>query len=629
MSKPSPKSHSPGKGHPHILGKKQADLEVILIGLAIILAGVPFCLGKYFEFNSPGPFDSGAYAYSAAHILNGARIGIDEIPSAQPGTLLVNILGVWLFGFSDTGPKLIQGLLQLAALVLMFVVVRRLFCTLAAIVAVVVASVYLSAPLIAKFGNVKEQYMIAFMIMGISCFVLGQLSGKGFWSILSGAFLIWAPLFKPTGLSAPGALGIFIIAQAVLRNRTIRQTIRDAGLLLLGATIAMAPMYIWIITADVKMELPYSFVWRVADKLLPFEGDDTDKDEAGYVSAGRELVPFSQQWPRVLRYYKLLILPISLAVGSILARLMVWAKAKLRKRTAPNTDTCGRFVLLFGLWWFLDMAFVWISPYSYEQYYLPLNASAAMLGGYIVMLYQRKLSCSNKRTWSAVGIGALLVMLIMSWHIFAGIKTSPHSGANYGIRSRGYIQKYREISLRRQRDLKGPWEAVGDYIRMHSEPNDKIYVWGWYPGIYVQAQRFSSASRAFTMPRPAPAKLAKEINTLLAEFNKNKPKFIVDSRKRHMPTERPPYELWPIVPQGFMGMQKPTFLPLNKEAINLYDREWAKLLADNFGEDEAERYRVLKPFREFIMTNYRIVSMFGEHVLFELKEPVNNSRRQQ
>jgi hypothetical protein len=625
MSKPSPKSHSSGKGHPHTLGKKQANLEVILIGLTIILAGVPFCLGKYFEFNSPGPFDSGAYVYSAAHILNGAKIGIDEKPSAKPGTLLANILGVWLFGFSDVGPKLIQGLFQLSALVLMFVVVRRLFCTLAATVAVVVASVYLSAPLIAKFGNVKEQYMIAFMVMGISCFALGQLSGRGFWSVLSGAFLIWAPLFKPTGLSAPGALGIFIIAQIALKNRTIKQTLRDTGLLILGAVIAIAPLYIWIITCDIKMALPYSFVWPVISKVLPLAGKAQAQKGGGYVETSRELVPFSEQWRRVLRYYGLLILPITLAAGSILMRLAVWVKAKLSKTKLPDTALCGRFVLLFGLWWFLDMAFVWISPRSYEQYYLPLNASAAMLGAYIVTLYRRKLGGGKKRTWSAVGIGALLVMLIMSWHIFAGIKTSPHSGYKYPDRSRGYVQKYREISLRRQRDLKGPWEVVGEYIRTHSEPDDKIYVWGWYPGIYVQAQRFSPASKAFCMPRPAPARLAQTVEQLLAEFQREMPKFIVDSRKRHIPTERPPYELWPIVPKGFMGLKERTFLPLNKEAINLYDREWAKLLADNFGEDEAERYRVLKPFREFVMTNYRIVSMFGEHVLFERKGNLSDS----
>jgi len=628
MSKSFAKSHAPKKGPRHILGKNKAGVEAILIILAVIMAGIPFCLGKYFELNSPGPFDSGSYVYSAAHILNGAKIGVDEKPSALPGTLLVNILGVWIFGFSDIGPKLIQGFLQAAALVLMFIAMRRLFCTLAATVAVIVTSVYLSAPLLAKFGNVKEQYMIAFMVLGISSFVLGQLTGRRFWTILCGAFLIWAPLFKPTGLSAAGALGMFVIAQPFLKNRTIRQTFADIGLLVLGAAISIAPLYIWIFAAGVQMALPYSFVWDVISKVLPWSGGAQGESADGYVGSSRSLVPFSEQWPRVMRYYGLLILPITLAVGSVVARLAVWFSTRSGKNGPQKVNGSVRFVLLFTLWWILDMAFVWISPRSYEQYYLPLNASAAMLSGYIVTLYQRKLASGPKRTWVIVGIGALLMMLIMSWHIFAGVSTSPYSGLSYGDKRRGYLQTYREISMRRQKDLKAPWEAVGDYIRNHSQPNDKIYVWGWYPGIYVEAQRFSSASTAFSTTRKKPARLKKEVDELLADFHREMPKFIVDSRKRHIPTERPPYELWPIVPKGFIGFQKTTFLPNNKEIIDLYDREWASFLAERFGEDEAERFRILEPFREFVMTNYRVVSMFGEHVLFELKISDKNTEQQ-
>ena len=53
------------------------------LALAIVLAGIPFALGKWFEFHSPDPFDGGAYVYSAAHILQGAEIGVDEKHSEQ------------------------------------------------------------------------------------------------------------------------------------------------------------------------------------------------------------------------------------------------------------------------------------------------------------------------------------------------------------------------------------------------------------------------------------------------------------------------------------------------------------------------------------------------------------------
>ncbi|GAI28752.1 unnamed protein product, partial [marine sediment metagenome] len=211
---------------------KKSRRQFAVIAAVVILAAIAFALGKYFEFNSPGAFDSGAYIYSAKRILDGAEIGVEEKPSAQVGTLLVNILGVWLCGFNETGPKLLQTLFQAAALVLMFIAVRKLFGSMAAAVSVIIASVYLSSPLIAKFGNVKEQYMIALMVMGISCFVLRQVGGRWWWAVLAGAFASWAPLFKQTGISAIGAIGLFVIVQPLFKHRTLKQTAVDILLLL-------------------------------------------------------------------------------------------------------------------------------------------------------------------------------------------------------------------------------------------------------------------------------------------------------------------------------------------------------------------------------------------------------------
>jgi len=622
---PSP-SHGRGKQKVAPPAKKPKKKSFVVLLVIAILAAIPFSMGKYFEFSSPDPFDSGAYVYSAKHILDGAKIGVEEKPSAQLGTLLVNILGVWLLGFNETGPTIIQTVLQAAALLLMFIAMRKLFGTLPAAVCVIVASVYLSAPLIAKFGNVKEQYMIAFMVMGISCFVLYQLGGKWWLAFLAGAFVIWAPLFKQTGLSAIGAIGLFVIVQPLLKHRTWKQTAADILLLLAGAVAAIAPLYVWIIAWDVQMSLPYLFLWETLGQMLPGPaGGEQAATATDYVTESRKLVPFSQQWPIVLRYYGLLILPITLAVGSIIIRIVKMISGGLSKAKSNRKARYDRFVLLFAVWWLLDMAFVWISPRSYEQYYLPLNASAAMLGGYLIAIYYDKAkSAASRPKWVAIGLLGFLAMIIMSWHIFFGIQKSPYSGRPVGGKYRGYAQKFQEIS----RHQEYPWELAGEYIRANSKPTDKIYVWGWVPGIYVKAQRFSSASKAFSMPRPAPPVLAELVATLICEFEKEMPKFIVDSRKLHIPTDRPPYELWPIVPQGFAGAKKAQFLPLDENIIAAYDKQWAELLRTKFDEDEALRYEALKPFREFVMKNYRIVRLFGDHVLFELKSPTAPKEQQ-
>ena len=637
MSKPAQRKKNKGKQtHPpeiKPLNQHKKNSLLILVVIAI-LAAIPFSLGKYFEFNSPDAFDSGAYVYSAKHILEGAEIGVDEKPSARLGTLLVNILGVSIFGFNEIGPELIQMLLQAAAMLMMFIAARKLFGTLPAAISVIITSIYLSSPLIAKFGNVKEQHMIAFMILGISFFVIAQLNQKPWPMILAGAFISWAPLFKETGTSAIGAIALFIIAQPIFKNKTWKQTSRDILLLLAGFALAIGPLYIWIIGWNIKLSLPYSFAWKTIASLLPAakaadpSAADAAKVGGSYISGARKLIPFSRQWPIVLRYYKMLILPITLAAVALITRLTRLTMQKLKSSKISTQKNYEPFVLIFATWWLLDMAFVWISPRSYEQYYLPLNASAAMLAGYPIALYADKTKAAIYKTkWRLIGLVGLTAMIAMSWHIFFGIQTSPHSGSKYRNQTtgelekrKGYTQNFEEISQIRKNNWKGQWEVLAEYVKNYSTPDDKIYVWGWYPGIYVEAQRFSSASKAFMMPRSkSPQNFKIAVAQIIAEFENEKPKFIIDSRKRHVPMERPPYELWPIVLKGFMGEKTSRFLTLNKNDIANYDKNWSQYLRTQFDEEEAARYQALKPFRDFIMKNYKIEKMFGQHVLFKLK----------
>jgi hypothetical protein len=588
--------------------------------IAAMCIAIPFGLGKYIEFNTPGAYDSGAYVYSAKHVLDGARIGIDEKVSARMGTLLVNMLGVKLFGFNETGPKIIQTLFQSAALILMFLVLAKLYGKWPAAWAVLIAATFLSAPLIAKTGNVKEQYMIACMMIGISCLVLRQLGGAWGWCMLAGAFLAWGPLFKQTGLSAIGATGLFVLTQPLLGQRTWKQTGCDILFLLAGAVLSIGPVYLWLGSMQAPAEYwPYAKIWRI---FFPGQGPRI----SAYISKGRTMIPMSELGPRVFRYYKLLILPVALALASILWGMVSFVTSKIN--AAQRSPVSGRFLLLFTVWWILDMAFIWISPRSYEQYYLPLNASAAMLGAYaLACFFQRQESLPI-----GLRIGLITVSFVaalgMSQHIFTGIYTSPHSKTIYKSpttgepeKRRGFSQKLREISARKNQGFKRAWESIGHYIRRETEPTDTMFVWGWYPGMYVQAQRMSAASHAYTseMHVRNPNAFSEMIQGIVADFEQCGPRYIIDSQKRHFPWNRPLLELWPRLPKGFQGLKKATFLPANDQAlIDRYNQEWSAYLEKQFGPEEAQRFRAMKPLREYIRQNFKGIRQFGAHILFEM-----------
>ena len=675
---------------------------IISIVITLLLGGVPFGLGKYIEFNSPGPFDSGAFVYSAQHLLQGARLWVEEQTSARPGTLLANLIGVKLFGFNDTGPKIVQMVLQLGALGFMFYTLRKVFGSVASVVGTTVAAIYLSAPLIAKFGNVKEQFMIPLMIAAACCFLLYGYSNKWRWLILSGFFAVQPYYFKPTGLSVVIALGLYIFASNAFAKK-FKSLMIEMGLFLSGyiaGLLVPSSLFIWQgYPSSILSTLPVVMlkaavmlgviVFAVAaiiiltkkhlllaqlrgvSKWIPMAGlcaivivlivsvflikiepgsekgditsyfhdipmvstprqicsiANTQIDkllaasglQGGYVANSWKAIGLSNLAPKVFRYYKVLSVPILLALGSVLTALWLWLRP-LKTKTPPD-DIQSKLVWMLAIWWVLDMAFVWGSPRSYEQYYLPLCGSAAMLSGFVIWKWQKQLSLSaNKMPWLAGGLAAAITLICLTIPIFIGQRTSPDTGTdyvkNYGHRRRGFGPALKELPSRK----KGAWVAVGDHIHTHSDENDTIYVWGWVPGIYVQAQRLAPVSRAFygDMHVTPPRQFALMTNRMVRQFQKTPPKFIVDSRKRHFPNDRPPLELWPIVPPKMFGNEKGRFLKNNPQEVAAFDTTWSKMLETRIEPDEAKRYEAMKPFRDFVMANYRIVKQYGNHVLFE------------
>jgi 4-amino-4-deoxy-L-arabinose transferase-like glycosyltransferase len=701
--------------HPSQPAARTAPHKVLPAGLpvsilvTVVMGGIPFALGRYVEFKSPDPFDSGAYVYSAQHLLAGARLGIDEVPSANPVTLLANVMGVKLFGFSETGPKIIQTALQVIALAFMFYTLRKIFGSIAAVVGTTVAAIYLSAPLIAKFGNVKEQYMIAFAICAACCFLLHEDTRKHGWLALCGFFAVLPYYCKPTGVAVVAAIIVYLLISRSVR-RQWKNLLTDILLFLGGIAVGLtvpASLFIWqkrldmfrytfpvialqVVVGFLAVLVPFCcgiyyfrkihlwnqlrqvrrFIWLsgLAVLLLAFifsiiavaaanrhytnayaystvtvSGDLADYLSSipiiaipvkihgvidssinrligaaglkgGYVEYSWKAITFSKLAPQILRYYKALCVPILLAFLSLITALIL----KIKKSSIDNRQSP---LWMLSLWWLMDMALVWVSPHSYEQYYLPLCASAAMLTGFAVWKWQQKLaSAVNKWPWLMMGAVAAVVLASLSVPIFIGQRYSPDTGAdyikNYGSRRRGFAQALDGIKS----DQKFPWQLVGDYIRTHSTQQDTIYVWGWVPGIYVRAQRLAPIPKAFegdmhTMP---PQQLAGLVVGMVRHFEKNPPKFIVDTRKRHFPFNRPPLELWPIVPEKMLGNDRPRLLnPAKPDEITAFDTAYKQFLNDKIEPDEALRYAAMKPLRDYVTTHYRFAGQYGDHVLFE------------
>ena len=206
--------------------------------------------------------------------------------------------------------------------------------------------------------------------------------------------------------------------------------------------------------------------------------------------------------------------------------------------------------------------------------------------------------------------------------------------------------------MQRQNYLQS-WEQAAHYIRQNSSPDEGLYVWGWVPGIYVQAQRFCPARMPAysSMHSDEPDLVRKRIAKLVRDLQAHPPKYIVDSQHIHYPYyEHPNFDLWPrwrdSKKKGFdlrrhpsQGMEKTKLLSLNEinkvgQALLASVENYTYLLltdskrkggslqpdkAREMAQKERARHKAMVPLRQFVMENYKPVYNFSNTLLYERK----------
>ena len=692
--------------------------QLVIIIVAAVLAAIPFCYGKYFEFGSNGPFDGSLNVYSANCIVNGQKLDVEVFPSARPATLLVNVIGVALFGFSELGPKLIQTLMQLGALVLMFYTLRKIYGSLSAAVALVLAAFYLSCPPYAKYGNVKEQFMIACAITAVCALMLHHLGRGRWWLVVAGAAAINSFFFKQTGASVIIAMGIYLLAQPILRHRKWRQFASDVILLLAGAAVGLLPLIVFYTWQGRLLgflrQIPFiGYVIAAVQRLtagiaVPSASVSSivRVSSGEYIKGSKMVSIFTTQYDNVVGYYRSFVVPISLsamAIGWRLRRLLPSKDDEDKQNTTtprPYEKQPDSFVLLLALWWMLDMAFVWVSPRSYVEYFLPIGASGAMLAAYAVY------RCQKKPGGLIVLLAAWLIIdFWLAWIVpaesfpFVGLRAAGVVGAYWGrfgmqciplaaaiglyllMRKKnlhsaraviiGLIcfgmffwwntgnmkllnQRVRDLSQMHQDGRTSAWEQVAQYIRQNSAPDDGLYVWGWIPGIYVQAQRFSPALKPSysDMHSDRVRQVRFQILKLLEKLKANPPLYIVDTQKFHYPYyDHPIFDLWPRWADEkrerfhfrynlSQPAQKTKLLSVkeSEKFRDLYLKQVEYLTyallthpnrkggavesekARNMAVTERRRHEKMYPLREFVVQNYNLVPLRTGIYVFRRKD---------
>lgn len=479
-------------------GGRFLTVEVALVLFLLLLTGLP---SLFYPFGK----DQGEYAYIAAAFLRGERIYEHVFNVKPPLTHLLHAAALLLFGRDMMAIRWWDWLWQGITALLLLAVARQWWGDK--------GMGWLAAALYAVFYFATDFWHSAqtdgFINLpaaaAVYCF------GRGWreWETRrGGARVSWlgvglglgaAVLLKyPIGILLPFLLGLLWISKGVERGReSFVDLLRASGLILAGFAL---PWLIFIFWLTFRGSL--AAFWQIQSGYIP-------QYNAGFVPAegywAYSLTLFSHIWQISPHLRGFVYLWGAAAVGLIVT-LVRWRMAATRPPFPLG---------LVILWLWGAAAFIHLVLQNKYYYYhflplLPVQALIITYGVSQVAAWLRPLLVRLPLAGQRVA-PYTLAAAVLFWLWLAS--ASPYRHGNFLLR---YQTVWQLVTGQRSLDeyqRGNDFGAYGwgvfssranlelaDYLRQHTNPDDKIFIWGFEPGIYFLSQRWSASRFIYNFP---------------------------------------------------------------------------------------------------------------------------------
>lgn len=466
---------------------------VVLVGLGVwitvyLLVAWPAPAYPTFLGWLPLDYDSSVFGYAGELLRHGARPYVDFWDHKGPLLFLVNAAGLAMAGGRPVGVWLLNVVAALGALSLMFVSVRRALGLVPALLGCVVLAFSLpSVPAV----NMTEQY--ALPIQCASLFVVVRWSGRAQWTAGAGfaigilgaaGFLLQA---NQIGGPASAALAI---GGALVVTRQVREAVRFATAAVGGAALVVLAVLGWLATIGSLAEF-----W---DQFMIYN--------LHYASAS---------WPVRIRAA---IAGAWLAgqYGSLLLPAAGWALAlRTVVRRPANHERVDAVALFVLVWLPVELFLASASGRVYRQYFLALVPCFALASAFLAAALLRMTGGRSDEAGRRGPAGAELIIAAFA----AAIALPAALGLVQQVRDHGFAPP--ELAQVAE---------VGQYVRAHSAPSDRLLVWGHAAAIYFSAARSPASRYLYSLPLLTPGYADSErVAQFLREVREANPQLIVDA----------------------------------------------------------------------------------------------------
>jgi 4-amino-4-deoxy-L-arabinose transferase-like glycosyltransferase len=472
-----------------------ALLVILVVAVCLRLAAAPIPLER----------DEGEYAYIGWRWLQGAVPYLDSFNQKTPGSFAVYALAMYGFGPSPTALHWGIQLYNLATLVLIFWLGLRLFGLAEAFVAALLACLLMVDP--SLFGNAANTETLAMLPLAAGTIAALRASEGGGWGrcALAGALGATALLFKPQ--VAPIVIFHFL-AIAAVRSRWLATAWSFA--LGSGLVLGLAILYFWLEGA----------LWAMWDATVRFNL----RYAVGVRLASYPAMLTKQMAPTLPTLW-----PIYLAVllGLVTPQLGSPPAARSAGRTPPNSR---RSWLWVAAWLGASLVAAALGGWFRRHYFHLVIPPASLMAAVGVRALLGGLFADRTARALSAGVALAIVALCVhgSWWYYGPGSPTAKSRRLYGA------NPFAESP------------ALGAFLASHSQPRERIFVYGSEPQVLFYAQRESASRYNFVYALNLPFDEARDRQReVLQELAARPPRLIVATfhQASHLESPKTPPDL--------------------------------------------------------------------------------------
>ncbi|MCP4589187.1 MAG: glycosyltransferase family 39 protein, partial [bacterium] len=434
---------------------------VILLATALIVLPI-LALSQFTSHARVDEIDAWLFAYYGREMLDGRVLYADLWDNKPPGIFWLNALGMAFSGGSLTGVRVLCALASCGAVVLVFSTARRLYGWSAAGISAVLASLYLNIWLYHVGCNRPSTFFVVTELacVGLYCAALTRPKRWTRMLLAAGVCGGLGVCLKQTALAASSAVVLHTVYLAVRGRLSVRAA--------LGQIACFAAGWCLVVTVSGLAILLTS-----------------DAEAAWYAVVGFNALYFapgggSSWWPQFFaleHHLRALSLPAILALATLAQPLLRRFVGQAPER---DDDTVGARPpgLLFLLWmWMLCAIYLaLVGPHKRLAYYgvaLPPLVMLSAHGVYLLLRSGRRVRTTQPAYHLVVGALWVGYMMIFPLHQQAVEAAKQHYHCYVEQPNAGYV-------------------AAVEAIRRHTQPDDSIFVFGYGPKLYWDAQRSSA-----------------------------------------------------------------------------------------------------------------------------------------